>query len=363
MIRTKNGLPRYCGWNIDQHGKRRVRFRKRGFSTYLAGIPWSEDFMRQYAAALDSVKPQAGNIGAGRTKPGSFDALVVSYYRSPNFLGLAASTQAARRYILENFRKVHGEKLIKLLRREHISEIIGAKANVPEMANQLLKVLKVVLAYAVDQNMIANNPAAGVKKYKSQGDGHHSWSEAEIAQFEAKHPVGSRARLALALGLYLAQRRGDVIGLGWQHIEGDMIAIRQQKTKTALLIPLHPNLVTILASVPKTNLTFMATEYGAPFTPHGFGNWFRVQCNAAGLKHCSFHGLRKAAATRLANAGCTVDQVKAITGHKSLAEVARYTKAADQKRLARQALDIQLKTEGEQTLSNLSTRLDKTARK
>ena len=110
-------------------------------------------------------------------------------------------------------------------------------------------------------------------------------------------------------------------------------------------------------------VTFLMTERGAPFTAAGFGNWFREQCNLAGLPQCSAHGLRKAAATRLANAGCSVDQVKAITGHRSLAEVARYTKAADQQRLARQALDIQLRTEGEQKLSNLDTRLDKSGRK
>lgn len=319
--------------------------------------------MREYAAALDGTKPQAGNIGARRTKPGSFDALVVSYYRSPDFLRLAPSTQVTRRNILESFRKVHGFKPIKLLRREHISEIIGAKANVPEAANLLLKVLRIVLAYAVDQGLIENNPAVNVKKYKSKGDGHHSWTEAEIAQFEAKYPVGSRARLALALGLYTAQRKSDVLRMGWQHIEGDMIAVRQAKTKTALLIPMHPNLVAVLSSVPKSNLTFLVTSFGAPFDPNGFGNWFRTQCNAAGLPHCSFHGLRKAAATRLANAGCTVDQMKAITGHRSLAEVARYTQAADQVRLARQAINMQIKTEGEQKLSNLASRLDKTSSK
>jgi integrase len=105
------------------------------------------------------------------------------------------------------------------------------------------------------------------------------------------------------------------------------------------------------------------TDHGAPFTPNGFGNWWRDRCNDAGLPHCSFHGLRKAAATRLANAGCSVDQVKAITGHRSLAEVARYTRAADQQRLARSAIEMQLKTEGEQKLSSLSTRLDKTGSK
>jgi integrase len=129
-----------------------------------------------------------------------------------------------------------------------------------------------------------------------------------------------------------------------------------------LLIPLHPNLVAILSSVPKSNLTFLVTSLGAPFDPNGFGNWFRAQCDAAGLKHCSFHGLRKAAATPMADAGCTTEMIKAVGGWRSR-EVERYTRAADQKRLARQALDMQLKTEGEQSLSNLASRLDKTAGK
>ena len=129
------------------------------------------------------------------------------------------------------------------------------------------------------------------------------------------------------------------------------------------MIPMHPELKIALASVPRTNLTFLVTERGAPFTPAGFGNWFRDQCDLAGLPHCSAHGLRKAAATRLANAGCSSDQIKAITGHKSLSEVAHYTRAADQQRLARQALERQLRAEGEQDLSNLPTRLDKTGSK
>jgi integrase len=362
MRRNKSGLPKYCGWNTDHHGKRRVRFRKDGFSIYIAGTPWSEDFMRQYAAALDGVKGQAANIGAERTLPGTFNALCVSYYRSPDFLGLAASTQRQRRNVLERFRAVHGNKPIKGLGRHHIKDILGAKANTPEAANHLLKVLRIILAFAVDQNMIGANPAAGVKKYKSHGDGHHSWTDQEVAQFQARYPAGTKAGLALALGLFTAQRKGDVLRMGWQHVSGDTIAVRQEKTKTPLVIPLHPELQAALVSVPRTNLTFLVTEWGAPFTSAGFGNWFRERCNEAGLRHCSFHGLRKAAATRLANAGCSTDEVKAITGHRALGEVARYTKAADQRRLARQAL-AKLRAEGEQKLSNLDPRLDKTASK
>jgi integrase len=363
MLKTKSGLPKYCCWNTDQHGRRRVRFRKRGFTTYVAGIPWSEDFMRQYAAALEGVKAQLANIGAHRTKPGSVNALCVSYYRSPEFRGLKPSTQAMRRNIIERFRNEHGDKPVARLGRAHITDIIGAKASTPEAANNLLKVLRVLLNYAVGIAMIALNPALTVKRYRGRGGGFHTWTEGEIKQFESRHPIGNRARLGLALLLNTAQRRSDVVRMGWQHVRGDSIAVRQQKTDTPLLIPMHPDLVQALASVPKTNLTFLLTEKGAPFTPAGFGNWFRKKCDLAGLPQCSAHGLRKAAATRLANAGCSANQIMAVTGHKSLSQVAPYVRDADQQRLARQALKIQLGSEQEQKLSNQPTRLDKTRAK
>ena len=171
MLRTKSGLPKHCSWNRDQHGKRRVRFRKGGFTTYLTGTPWSEDFMRQYSAALDGIEAQANNVGAGlRTNPGSFNALVVSYYRSPEFLGLKEITKADRRGIIENFRRVHGDKPLKKLQRAHIKEIIGAKAETPAAANNLLKVLRLLLNYAVSIDMIASNPAIGVKRYRQTLD-------------------------------------------------------------------------------------------------------------------------------------------------------------------------------------------------
>src|ERR1700748_2459781 len=103
-------------------------------------------------------------------------------------------------------------------------------------------------------------------------------------------------------------------------------------------MPLHPTLQAILASTPIGNMTFLTTQFGKPFTSNGFGNWFRDQCNAAGLPQCSAHGLRKAAARRLAEAGCTAHEIASITGHASLKQIVRYTKAVDQKRLAVSAM-------------------------
>jgi integrase len=322
--------------------------------------------MRQYAAAIDGVKAQATEIGASRARPGSFDALAVAYYRSEAFRGMGPSTQTDRRNIIERFRAEHGSKPLKLLKRAHISEIIGAKANTPEAANKLLKVLRAMLSFAIEIEMIEDNPTTGVKKYRRQGDGFHSWTEAEVEQFRQAHPVGSKARLALTLLHRTVQRRGDVVTMGWQHVSKDRkgtnwIRVRQQKTGTSLQLPLHPELVEALEALPRTNLTFLMTEYGAPITAAGFGNWFREQCKLAGLPgHCSAHGLRKAACTLLAEAGCTEYQIAAFSGHRLNGQVAHYTRAAEQPRLALQALELLLRMESEQNLSNLPPRLDKT---
>src|SRR5262245_50073970 len=178
MLKTRSGLPKHCTWQADRDGNRRVRFRRRGVSRYLTGIPWSEDFMRQYAAALEREHGQRAQIGAAkRTLPGSFSALCVSYYQSPEFRALRESTQAMRRSILERFRAEHGHRLHRELRRKQLRALMGTMQKTPEAANNLLKVLRVVLNHAVENNMIAANPAIGIKRYRSRNpEGNHTWT-------------------------------------------------------------------------------------------------------------------------------------------------------------------------------------------
>jgi integrase len=141
----------------------------------------------------------------------------------------------------------------------------------------------------------------------------------------------------MALLLYSGQRSGDVRQMGPQHIEPGGIRVRQQKTRTELLIPIHPELRQLLTSE-TFHLCFITNNNGSPYTAGGFGDWFKQACRVAGLAHCSAHGLRHAAARRLADAGCSPHEIASITGHRSLAEVARYTAASDQKRLAAAAM-------------------------
>jgi hypothetical protein len=170
MRRTKSGLPKHCSWNLDrENGKRRVRFRKGGFAVYLIGTPWSENFMRQYAAAVDGMKAQPSNIGMERTKSGTVNSLIVSYYTLV-FPLLKPSTQRMRRNILERFRRDHGDKPVARLEHAHIASIIAAKANTPEAANNLRKVLRHLLDHGVALRMITANPVIGTKRFKTSGE-------------------------------------------------------------------------------------------------------------------------------------------------------------------------------------------------
>jgi integrase len=351
MLRTKSGLPKYCHWARNREdGKLRVRFRNKrsGFSVYLYGTPWSEGFMRAYAAALDSSKANCEIAGpTKRTIAGTINALIVSYYASPGFKDLKASTQADRRRYLELFRADYGDLPVKGLTRAVLNELMSAREKTPHAANNMLKILRYALEHAVSQGIITSNPAIGVKKYRAKSDGWHTWTEAEIAQFQARHPIGTRGGLALALLLFTGQRRGDVVRMGRQHMSQhrdddgvllDYIAVKQEKTDTPLAIPMHPELLAAVNALPHRNMTFLLSERGAPYTSDSFGNWFRDRCNEAGLPHCSAHGLRKAAATRLANIGCSNEMIKAILGHRSDSALAPYVRAADQRRLATEAM-------------------------
>ena len=145
------------------------------------------------------------------------------------------------------------------------------------------------------------------------------------------------------LHLYTGQRRSDVVNMRWSDIQDGSLHLIQEKTGTELLIPLHPTLLAelkVCRGSGDPHRTIVATARGKAFTANGYGNWFRRVCKQAGLpKRCTSHGLRKAAATALAEAGCSSHEIMAITGHKSLADVELYTRAVNQKRMAKIAID------------------------
>src|SRR5262249_2415763 len=328
--------PQYVNGFIDRYGKARWYFRRAGFKKVpLPGLPWSPEFMTAYEYALAGQPLQ---IGSARTRLGTVRALAVSYFNSPEFCSLKPSSQAIYRGIIDRFCSKYGENRVANLKREHVVKLMAERAEKPVAANNLRKVLRAMMKHAVEIGLRVDDPTRDVKAIRVKSDGYHSWNDDEIVQFEKRHPISSLARLALVLLLYTGQRRSDVVRMGPQHMRNGVLHVRQQKTGIELGIPVHPMLAAVIAETPTHHLTFLTNQFGRPFTASYFGQWFREQCDMAGLRHCSAHGLRKAAARRLAEAGCSTHEIAAITGHASLKEVARYTEAADRKRLAQSAM-------------------------
>lgn len=269
---------------------------------------------------------------------GTFNYYVQRYYKSPEFIGLSHNSKRNYTSSLNRFCDRYGAMSIEDMTRAHIKEIMAGMADTPSAANALLQRLRTIMMMAIDDGLRADDPTHGIKKYTIKNDGFHTWTEEEIAVFENHYAIGTPERLAFSLMLYTGQRRSDAVTMGWTSIKDGRIAVTQQKTKTYLEIPIHPDLMTVLSRCPHDSGPFMRNADGGPYNVDVFGQWFNRRCVAAGIPHCTAHGLRKAAARRLAEAGCSNQLIKAITGHKTDHEITRYTAAASQVMMAEQAM-------------------------
>lgn len=318
-------------------GRRYHYYRKGRVRIRLPGQPGSAEFMAAYEAAKLEKPPE---IGEARNTAGTMNALAAAWYKTPNFMRLAPASKRNYRRHVERFLAKHGAHPVALAEPHHLRKIIADLQHIPSQANALRNVLRQLFQYAFEAGLWRDNPMRDIRKLRYTKHPYATWGEAEIAQFLDHWGAGTRARLALVLMLYTGQRRGDVIRLGPQHIRGGCITVTQQKTGKPMALPIHPDLRAELELLPRDHLAFLTTEKGAAFASGGaFYNWFTWACGKAGLpKGLSPHGLRKATARRLAEAGCSPHEIASITGHASLQEVERYTKEASQNRLARAAI-------------------------
>jgi integrase len=321
----------------NRHGRVQRYFRRAGWPRKkLPGEPGSPEFMIAYAEAMQAAPlPKA----KAQPQPRSINALVAEYYRSAEWKGLRASTQRGYRNHLERFRAKHGHRGVSSVQPHHLEAIFHQMSDTPGAARNLRKRLRRLFRLAVRLGWRTDNPVAETEAPRTKTGGFAPWSEDDIAAFEARWETGTKPRLALALLLYTGQRRSDVVVMGRQHVKAGRISVAQVKTDARLSIRIHDALKVELDQCPTDALTFLRTEYGRPFSAAGFTKWLVARAVDAGLIDRSPHGLRKAAGRRLAEAGCSAKQIAAVLGHASLNEVARYTRDADQERLADAAID------------------------
>ncbi len=318
----------------DRHGKLRHYLRHPGRpSVTLPGIPGSPEFMAAYTAGMAAtVSPKV------RHAEGTIGALVAGFYQSAAFQNLASSSRQRYRVVLDKFRLEDGHRLVRDMPRRvavRIVEEIGETR--PAMANLSCKIMRRLFAYAIKQDLRTDNPFAGIDLYKLGT--HRAWTEAEITAYESRWSIGTRERLAFDLLLYTAQRVGDVAAMRRSNIRDGVIHITQQKTGAQVAIPLHPNLLRSLKACPAKGLAIFGAPSGRPVSPKGLTQFMTRAIRKADLpSDCVAHGLRKSSLTRLANYGAPTKEITAVSGHRTLKEVERYTSAADNERLARAAI-------------------------
>jgi integrase len=194
--------------------------------------------------------------------------------------------------------------------------------------------------WAIEAGLVKIDPTAGVSDPTlPTSKGFPAWNEDDVAAFQKRWPIGTRQRVWLDVLLYTGLGRGDAVRFGRQHIRDGVGTIKTEKTDTEVTLPILPVLATTLAAGPCGDLAFIANVNGKPFTKESFGNAFADACRQAGIAK-SAHGIRKLAATRGANAGATEAQLKAIFGWTNSKMPTLYTKDANNRRLAKQAMHL-----------------------
>ncbi|MBZ0161958.1 MAG: tyrosine-type recombinase/integrase [Notoacmeibacter sp.] len=343
-------LPKGVTVDRDRHKNVRLYFRAPGRpKVRLREEPGTKAFDDEVACARIGI-PYEKKIAPAPRKPGapakenSFHWLVQQYkQRAKNRLN---PDQLARRVrlleeICESGKKRRGDLPYKLMERKHVLEIRDTIRDTAGAQNNVVKTVSAMFGWAISVGLADRNPAIGIEHLHS-GDGFHAWTVDEVRQYEERHPQGSKARLALHLGLFTGLRLSDLATLGKQHIRDGWLYVRPGKTgKSSGVVVEIPVLAELQATIEATetgDLTFLITDLGRPFTVNGLGNKMRQWCDQAGLPQCSMHGLRKAGATIAADNGATDSQLMAIFGWTTKKQTTLYTKKADRKRLAGEAI-------------------------
>jgi integrase len=317
-------------------------FRRGGRRWRLPGAALSPEFMAEYHLLVAATEPMREAQGPRPYPPGSFGALVAAYFADRRAFGeKKPSTQQIYRMILEPLAEVHGRKPVALLERRHIKQWFDARGETPGTANMIVKVVRLVMSYAVENGYRKDNPALRIKLFKL-GE-HRAWTDEECGAFEAQWPSGTMQRRAYMLAKFTGQRCGDIARMTRGHRKDGAIRVMQQKTTDGktnqeLWIPEHRDLAAELACG-GAHMSLLTESDGSAFTDRRLSKWFARAIEEAGLPDsCVLHGLRKTAARMLAEVGCSTLQIASITGHRSLREIERYTAAANQRTLATAAI-------------------------
>lgn len=336
---------------VDRHGKTRWRFRRAGKTLAIPGYPGDPQFEAAYTAAIEGRKPVSARVVTmpGAALPGTFRAAWKKVLVSPEWLVHDIATKTKNCRLAEEFLSLAVDPLhpeqwgdipVEDLKRRHVKDILARYSETPHKAKHLLVAIRKMIHAALDQEWIETDPTWKLS-YSPAYKGWRAWTDDERALFEARWPIGSTPRTAYALALWLGNRRSDVARIRWSWIDEkrSIVTIEQHKGGKVLILPLTPMLRDALAPLPRTGDNVLVTAYGKPFSEKSLTGRMADWTNSAGLeKGCTMHGLRKTLGRMLAETGASTRQLMETLGHDDIEHAELYSRAAEQQRLARDAM-------------------------
>lgn len=353
---TISGLTSYR----DRHGHRRWRLRVGGRQVALPGAPGVPEFETRLADLLARpadapptlAEPQPVARLAPAVKPRSMRhawRLYADLSTSPRWTRLDQVTRDQYLSYAERFLAAptiaedpasppFGDILVEHLHRRHVKAILARWSGTPHAATRVLRVLRRICDVAIDQEWITIDPTYGVE-WAPEYDGWRAWTDSEMADYEAHWPVGTTPRLVYALALWTGQRRSDVVRMRWDHLREGGIDVVQKKGGKALWVPIHPELRLVLEATPRRHDVIIVTQYGRPFSDKAIGMRMQEWTAKAGIAAgATIHGLRKTLGRLLAENGATTRQLMEILGHDAIEHAELYSRAAEQRVLARDGM-------------------------
>ena len=185
--------------------------------------------------------------------------------------------------------------------------------------NKEIRVLSILFNYAISEGYIDTNPTITVKKTYLAPD-LTCWTKQEFTTMCThirNNTPFTYLETILYIGYYTGLRTNDILNVQWENIVNNMLTIIQEKTSKAVSIPLHTQLQQYLSGIQKDNAYVVRTVKNRKVAVNEsyIQRIFRREAKKAGLNHLQIKHLRNTAITILADAGCTIAEICAISGH------------------------------------------------
>jgi integrase len=266
--------------------------------------------------------------------PGTLAEALIAYKRSPEWAGLKPNTRQAYFRYLQYLEEAWNNPIAGITRRTLLAmrDAVAGECG-PAAANGFITAASAAFKWARDRGYIENSPLVQVARLP--GGEFPAWSPEQIDH--ALKTFSEPLRRAIILGLYSGQRRSDLISMSWSQYDGQSLTLRQIKTGKPLVIPCHSVLRAELEQwkQDRTSTLILTTHRGLPWSGTHLSTAFARAVRAARLpSRLNIHGIRKAACAALAEAGCSILEIQAVSGHASMSSLAIYVRSAEQHRLA-----------------------------